>query len=192
MEFLSKILIDKLISNNIIKSEDKEIYIYGFKQLLFMILNLITTVIIGIIFNKVFESILFMIFYTPIRVYAGGYHAKTHIKCYIFSILMLIAVLYILKLNLIKSIILVILLSLISSIIILLLAPIEDSNKPLDDIEKIVYRKRTVRNLIIILIIEIIFFIFNIISFFSCITISLICNAIMLILGKINNLVKNN
>ena len=189
METLAIKFVNRLISSSIIKKEDAEIYIYGFKEIVFVALNLITTIFIGLIFNKIFEVILFMITYIPIRVYAGGYHARTKLRCYIFSVLMLISVCYILKLYLLKSYLSIGILAIISSGIILYLAPVEDKNKILDEIEIEVYTKRTIRNLIIVLIVLCITLIFNKINLSACICISLLCNGIMLILGKINNLI---
>ena len=190
MESLTTKFVNKLINSNIIKKEDSEIYSYGFKEMLFITLNIITTLFIGLIFNKIFEIILFMITYSSIRVYAGGYHARTKLRCYIFSVLMLISVCYILKLNLLNSYLLIVILTIISSCIILYLAPVEDKNKPLDKIEIKVYTKRTIRNLIILLIALCITLIFNKINLSACICISLLCNGIMLILGKINNSIR--
>ena len=187
MEVLTQKLISSLIDNNIIKKEDEEIYMYGLNQIVFVTLNLITTIFIGLIFNKIFEVILFMVTYIPIRVYAGGYHARTKLRCYIFSVLMLISVCYILKLNLLNSYLLIVILAIIFSGVILYLAPVEDKNKPLDKIEIEVYTKRTIRNLSLVLIVLCITLIFNKINLSSCICISLLCNGIMLILGKINN-----
>ena len=190
MERLAIKFVNRLISSSIIKKEDAEIYIYGFKEIVFVALNLITTIFIGLIFNKIFEVILFMITYIPIRVYAGGYHARTKLRCYIFSVLMLISVCYILKLYLLKSYLLIVTLAIISSSIILYLAPVEDKNKPLDEIEIEVYTKRTIRNLIVVLIVLCITLIFNKINLSACICISLLCNGVILILGKINNSVR--
>ena len=190
MEVLTQKLISSLIDNNIIKKEGAEIYSYGLKQMIFIALNLITTIFIGLIFNKMFEVILFMVTYIPIRVYAGGYHARTKLKCYIFSVLMLISVCYILKLDLLKSYLSIGILAIISSAIILYLAPIEDKNKTLDEIEIKVYKKRTIRNLVIILIVLCTTLIFNKINLSACICISLLCNGIMLMLGKINNSIR--
>ena len=44
-----------------------------------------------------------MVTYIPIRVYAGGYHARINLRCYIFSVLMLIGVSYTLKFNLLQK-----------------------------------------------------------------------------------------
>lgn len=190
MESLITKFVDILINNNIIKKEDAEIYSYGFKEMIFLLINTITTIFIGLIFNKVFEVILFMITYIPIRVYAGGYHARTKLGCYIFSVLMLISICYTLKLGLLKSYLLIIILSIISSGVILFLAPAPDKNKLLDEIEIKVYKKRAIRNLIIVLSILCITLIFNKMNVSFCICISLLCNGMMLILGKINNSVR--
>ena len=183
MESLTTKFVDMLINNNIIKKEDIEIYSYGFKEMIFIILNIITTLFIGIIFNKIFEIILFMIIYSVIRVYSGGYHARTKLKCYISSVLMLISICYILKLNLLQNKLLIVILTIISSGVILALAPDPDENKPLDEIEIKVYTKRMIRNLIIVLVILCITLIFNKINLSVCICISLIANVLMLILG---------
>lgn len=188
MDFLTKQFVNKLVSSNLIKKEDIEIYSYGFKEMLFIILNLITTLVIGILFNKILEIIVFMITYISIRIYAGGYHARTKLKCYIFSVLMLIIVCYILKTELLNNRLLIIISTIIASYIILSLAPVEDENKPLDKIEIKVYTKKTIRNFIIILICLLLTLMFNKINFSFCIGISLLSNAAMLIIGKINNL----
>lgn len=190
MERLAIKFVNRLISSSIIEKEDAEIYIYGFKEMVFVALNLITTIFIGLIFNKIFEVILFMITYIPIRVYAGGYHARTKLRCYIFSVLMLISVCYILKLYLLKDYLLIVILAIISSSIVLYLAPVEDENKLLDEIEIKVYTKRTIRNLVITLIALCITLIFNKINLSACICISLLYNTLMLIFGKVNNSIR--
>lgn len=192
MEALTSKFVNRLINNNIIKKEDAEIYSYGFKEMIFIILNLITTLFIGALFNKVFEIILFMIMYIAIRVYSGGYHARTKLKCYMFSILMLTSVCYILKINLLQSNFLVVILAIISSILILFLAPVEDENKPLDEIEIKIYTKRTIRNLIIVFSVLSITLIFNKINLSACICISILCNGLVLLVGKINNSIRHS
>lgn len=51
-----------------------------------VLLNLISTIVIGVIASNVFESIAFFVFYIPLRSYAGGYHASTPRRCYFISI----------------------------------------------------------------------------------------------------------
>ena len=80
MKELTNRLILTLISRNIIKEDDKEIHIYGFNQILFIMLNLIIILIIGISFNMLFETIIFMVIYI-IRIYAGGYYVRFMCLC---------------------------------------------------------------------------------------------------------------
>ncbi len=87
------------------------------------------------------------------------------------------------KIKFIQNNLLIIVLSIISSVIILALAPIEDENKPVDELEIKVYTKRTIRNLSLVLIVLCITLMFNKINLSACICISLLCNGIMLILG---------
>lgn len=80
--------------------------------------------------------------YAPLRSYAGGYHAQTDTRCYFYSILLMITVLLAMRYLIITNFICIIIL-LISLTIVITLAPVEDPNKPLDNIEQVVYKKRT-------------------------------------------------
>lgn len=142
----------KLQENNSISSEQYEICRFGFQQGLTILLNAVTVMVIGAVMKELWQAILFMALYAPLRSNAGGYHARTATRCYVYSILLMIAVLLAMKYLLIPTFICIIAL-VISCAVILLLAPVEDANKPLDDIEQVVYRKRTY----VIMAIEIVF-----------------------------------
>lgn len=139
----SEKITDSLIHNEVIAIEDRDIYCYGIQQGLVAALNFITTLIIGCLCGMFFESIIYMISYIPLRHYAGGFHAKTPIRCYVFSIFMLFSVLLAMRwVNLSSSICsLIIFLSLF---FIGIFAPVADHNKPLDQMEHKVYHKRSI------------------------------------------------
>lgn len=132
----------KLQENNSISSEQYEICRFGFQQGLTILLNAVTVIVIGAVMKELWQAILFMALYAPLRSNAGGYHARTATRCYIYSILLMIAVLLAMKYLFIPTFICIIAL-VISCAVILILAPVEDANKPLDDIEQVVYKKRT-------------------------------------------------
>lgn len=132
---------DVLVQNAVISSEEKELFIFGLQQGLIMILNVITSILIGYLFGMVWQSIVFMITYIPLRSYVGGYHARTQLRCYLFSIVLMSLVLWGIKLIPWTSFICVIV-SILIGIIIFIFAPRADENKPLDEIETIVFRKR--------------------------------------------------
>lgn len=173
---------DRLCKQDIIEDADKELYVYGFNMLLTVSLNIISTIIIGLLFGMVFESIAFLVAYIPLRSYAGGYHARTPLRCYIISLLLIVLILLTLRL-IRESVLALFVLSTIGTIICVTMSPVEDVNKPLDEAEIKVYRKKAMIILaaeIIILIISI----FALMKLAAVISTSLALEGIMLILGK--------
>ena len=84
---------DVIIENNLSKTNDREIIIYGLITGIEIIFNIFTTMILGFIFGLVFESLVFLIAFSMIRTYAGGYHCVKAINCYLFSSTIVISVL---------------------------------------------------------------------------------------------------
>jgi len=151
-------LSDFFEQNDIIKSEEKELFTYGLQQGFIMIINIISSILVGLLFHMVWESIIFLIAYIPLRSYAGGYHARTHVRCYILSIGIIGAVLWGIKFfewtnfNCLIT-------ALVGGIIIFLLAPRGDVNKPLDELEIVVYKSRA-RRILLVEVLLILFFMF--------------------------------
>ena len=135
-EVLSERVTGWLLANEAIPREDKEIYRYGIQQGMIALVNLGTTMIIGMVFGRLLESILFMAAYMPLRSFAGGYHAKTAVRCYFFSIAMMSAVLWVMRCVTYVTLVCGFL-TVVSGSIIWFLVPVEDRNKPLDDVEKV-------------------------------------------------------
>ena len=139
---LSRKIVNDLTRSDIVKAEDAEIYIYGINQILMYSINISSALIIGLIFGKFFEAAVFIVAYCSLRSFAGGYHAKTPLRCYVFSVIMLIIVLVGIKyLYLTEWMYYVVLLA--AALVVIVLSPVEDKNKPLDEIEYRVYKKRT-------------------------------------------------
>lgn len=146
MELLARLagkIGNNLVHSGVIKEEDAEIYIYGINQILTSVLNVSSALIIGLIFGVFTEVAIFMAAYIPLRSFAGGYHAKTPLRCYIFSVIMLIIVSIGMKCISIEEWIYYVILAAAASVV-LILAPVEDRNKTLDEIERKVYKKRTI------------------------------------------------
>ncbi|MDF2512319.1 MAG: accessory protein regulator protein [Herbinix sp.] len=183
------LLIDKIgnrfVRDGIIAEEDKELYTYGMQQGVLILLNIISSIIIGIIFNMVWQSVVFLMAYMPLRSYAGGYHAKTQFRCYLVSQFIIVVALVGMReiqwtsLMALSSVI-------ISTCIIFLLTPVEDANKPLDASEKIVYKKKTRRILLLETNITLAFWFINKEISVCCIMVFIILS-IMLLLGILNN-----
>lgn len=185
MNLLNKIT-DRLIVNEAIRAEERELYEYGLQQGLLIIVNMLTTIVIGFLFKMVWQSILFMVVYIPLRSFAGGYHAKTQSRCYFFSILLTASVLLAIKLipgtnfNVIG-------LALTAGIIIYVLAPVEDANKPLDETETAVYKKWTRVILAVELCTMLLMVVLRVSGVSLCISISMFALSVMLVIGKVKN-----
>ncbi len=184
-DFISK-FVDNLILNNIANHEDRENIIYGLKIGIQSLINTITTLILGICFNLVLESLIFLILYSIIRTYTGGYHCKNEITCYFFSSAIIIIVLLFQKYNL-MSVNFTYYIMIIGSILILSIAPIGDYNKPLEEIEKKVYGKKVRLILLTNIIIFLICVFFMIEVVYENIALAIIMVSVTLVFGKIKN-----
>lgn len=184
---ISNNIAEQLIENGTIDSENREIYSYGVEQALVMLMNIITTLVIGFCFGMIWQSIIFMIIYLPLRSFAGGYHASTVLRCYMFGIILTITYLcinkYIPDTDFVISIITV-----IASVILFMLAPVETNNKPLDHTELSMYKKRTRIILLSDICIITILLAFDLNSIALCIGIALLVLSFMVILGKVNQI----
>ncbi len=173
---------DLMVQNEIISSEDREIYEYGLKQGIILLVNILTTLLIGFVFNKTTETIVFLAAYIPLRVYAGGYHARTQIGCYVFSIVMIISVLLAIEFIPWTNFICIII-SMVAALIIFFLSPVEDTNKPLDAAEVKVYGKKARIILGLELGVLILLMTFGMKSVVVSMVISLIALSFMVVLG---------
>lgn len=124
-----------------IEREKQELYAYAMEILLSSILHFLTTVVIGLLFDMVIESLLLFIAFSVIRRFAGGFHASTHLRCYFTSIAAIIIMLFFIRtVTEWNNDIAFYLILLIADVIIWFASPIESHNKPLSDKEKKVFK----------------------------------------------------
>ncbi len=141
IERISEKITDNMIAKKLIAPEEKEIYLFGMKQLITSIINIVSLLTIGILMRMPVEAVVFVSGFSMIRKYAGGFHMAAPITCYFTTCAVMFAVLYILScINFHLSL----LLYAVSSVIVFMLAPVESFNKPLDEIEKLIYREKAV------------------------------------------------
>jgi len=188
IQLISNRITDKLIENGTIVNEDRELYVYGLQQGFIMLINIITTIIIGVIFGMFWQSIVFLIAYIPIRSYAGGYHARTQLRCYFISTLIIIMALLGMRMIMWTNFY-CLLTAFLSSIIIIILAPVEDTNKPLSQKEKQVYRKMTIIILGVLFNLIILFQVLGQFQISVSITMAILVLGFMVVFGNVRNVV---
>ncbi|HEZ7986803.1 MAG TPA: accessory gene regulator B family protein [Ruminococcus sp.] len=186
LERLSQKFAGKLISAGIISETDADVYVYGFFQLAMMLLNIVTTLLLGVLFQLLIPCIVLNLSYIPLRMNAGGHHADSPMKCYINSTIMIAALLAVIKWIPIHPAISAVLFAL-SGIVTWILAPVEAENNPWDDTEKLVYRRQAK----VILVIETILFAVSLIFMkgwvIETIMLGVFTESLMLLIGVLKN-----
>lgn len=189
MELLARLagkIGNNLVQSNVIEAEDIEIYIYGINQILTSVLNVSSALIIGLIFDVFTEVAVFMAAYIPLRSFAGGYHAKTPLRCFVFSVMMLIVVSIGLKyLHIAELIYYAVLVA--ATLVVLVLSPVQDRNKPLDEIEHKVYKRRTILIAAVELTFSMLLKLLMLDALFIATAYSFVVLSFMLVAGKVKN-----
>ena len=184
-------LVVKLIEDGAIEEEDREIYEYGFHHGIITLVNIALTLLIGICMKMFVETILFMVAYIPLRTYAGGFHAKTQFRCFIYSNLIVVLILVFSKI-LADYMLIVLGIGIVATGIIIFFAPVEDQNKPLDEIEVQVYGKKARKILLFDILLAGVLMFFSYELGTATIIVSISMLAIFLVAGYIKNyLIKN-
>ena len=142
MKNISSGIADMLWTQGIIQEDDIDKCKYGIDLFISSFLEIISILVIAAILGNFIETVLLFVFFIPLRIYAGGYHADAKLKCYFISLVMY-GFSYTLA-NITPSEIFVLINvigTLFSLIIVLIKAPIIHINKNVNDIERRNYRK---------------------------------------------------
>lgn len=159
---------------------------YGLYILSSKIIFTVAIVIVGIVFGELVSILLFTLFYTPLRSYAGGIHAGTPSRCFVLSLVMLTLVAAVNKYVFIPQYISYIVLTL-SFVAVIILSPVETPNKPLDETEKKVYGRKTKIIALIEAVVGVICEVLSYETVLNNLMFAFFVISIMLVLGKLEN-----
>ena len=136
---LSKVIADFLLHKNIIPETEIDVYIYGYETVILGIIDFFIVLAVGFIFNKIITMLIFFAMFISVRLYPGGYHANTVLKCKVVFVLICISLVFLSEFKF--PYYLYILMMLLYVITSFFLAPIENYNKPLTSEEQMKYRR---------------------------------------------------
>lgn len=74
-----------LLKNHVIQDNMRGIYIYGFELFWSTFLCVASILSLGILFGYWRSAFVFLLFFMPIRMVAGGYHAKSYGACFVLT-----------------------------------------------------------------------------------------------------------
>lgn len=136
---LSKSIADFLLKKDVVSESEIDIYVYGYEMIILSFIDLCIVVSIGLIFEELFAMLTFFAVFVSVRIYTGGYHANTVLRCKSVFTMISLSIIFLLKLK--YPLLLYILILSLFMITCIYLAPVENSNKPLDKSEQMKYRK---------------------------------------------------
>lgn len=173
-------LADVLVEEKITKEEDRDNIVHGLISGCAMLINILTTLTIGIFLGLWIESLIFLITFSFIRTYAGGYHCKKAMNCYFVSSGMTVLVLLMMKM-ISQEYYLMIGGSFlcISLPILFYLVPVETKTKPLDEVEQRYFRKKAMLHLSLECVAIFLLFMFKLDAFAYVICLGITMSAIL-------------
>ena len=139
---LSTLISDQFVKHNIIPKDAKDVYTYGGEITISSIIGFLITLAIGLLFDSLINAMIFYVIFISLRSMTGGYHASTYLKCNIvFSSISLFTLLFSKAASHIQLSVGIITLFFLPAVAIFLwLAPIENSNKPIEKKKRIYWK----------------------------------------------------
>jgi accessory gene regulator B len=149
-------------SKNAYGLEKIRIYKYGFELLISTVINLLGILFISVLMDAFLGAVFFCAAFVPLRLSAGGYHAKRHWTCISgFMAVFLVFAAFSTYTSTGKTLIYQLTAITTSLILVLLLSPVQAVNKPLKDEQRKRQRKRSIIIACVNLAIVVLIFIFD-------------------------------
>lgn len=174
--------VEKLKESGTIAEEDRELFVYGFFLIYSNLMAMAITLLSGVAFGAVWESVFFYCMFTPLRNFAGGIHAHTEAACNVATTVVLTG--SVLLMRTMKSIGLVplyIVVILFSAVVVIVLSPMDSEGKRLTDKEKTCYKRKSVFITIVILIVGVVSLPFRFSAAFYAAVASITLEALLLL-----------
>lgn len=192
-EYNMQLLVGKILSfvmkSRSVDDEEKDLLAFGIEQGLFLLLNFITMIVIGIWCGMIWQITVFTFSYLLLRSYVGGYHARTQVQCYIISQAIVVLFLFLIVCSRNWDVLGIGVLWLLSTGVIVAISPVEDKNKPLDDVEKRVYRRRSLLLLVGWSVVTLVLRFLGLTEASNAVVLAIALCGIMALLGKIKFIV---
>ena len=91
---MTKWLSHRMVERGIIKEEEQELYQFGIRNGMILLLNVVTALVIGLLTEQLAVVAVFTLSFMVLRSYTGGYHSDSRIFCYLGSNLVLLVPVY--------------------------------------------------------------------------------------------------
>ncbi|WIV11590.1 accessory gene regulator B family protein [Proteiniborus sp. MB09-C3] len=140
----------KMKDNNAIDEENMDMYVFGIEILLITIIKYLGLFIISLLLGVVKEAIAFTLAFSMLRIQAGGVHLESFWQCFVITNIITFSFIFLSKaLPISHTPLYSVIMLIISAILVLAFAPVDTENKRLNELEKKLYKKRSIYVIII-------------------------------------------
>ena len=172
-----------LIRNNVISGDDFPIYKYGLELLISSIIETVVICVLGSIAFTLFDAVIFIVCFVLLRSFSGGFHAKSYLRCTVYSTVTFCSVALAAK-YLHLGLITLSVISIIDLAVIMVFAPVENPAKPIENDQK--PKLRMISTLVCIAFIVVSFVLYCLgIGYSAIIVYSITSVCILVILGRV-------
>lgn len=188
MEMILNKVMTFLSKDNDFSDDEAEVVRYGLEIMITRAIFAVVIVVVGLLMRCFWKSAVFAVSFTLLREY-GGYHAETRKKCFMLSILTLVASLSIIKLAESFQILTLSLgiVAFISAIYILLKAPIDTPNKRFDEDDVKIFGRKARLLTVVLLVAAILLWVLKLSDFTYTVLTGIIVQAYLMLKGQISN-----
>ena len=169
------------------EEEKREIIKFGIERGKILLFSSAGIVLLGYLFNVPKESVAFLFSLYFLRIYAGGYHAKTQTRCLVLSAMIVCIGFGSIKYLSGWSKDILFFGALMAGSIVWKLAPVENQNKLLDDVEKKEYAKKARIVLLCQVSVLVWTYYFDCTEVFMGVVLAVVITAVGVVGGKIQN-----
>ena len=78
-------LADQCCERAVLKEQDVDVFLYGMDLFLFYVLSIGTFVIVGALTATLPAVLCVLLCFIPLQSFGGGYHANTHLRCFLLT-----------------------------------------------------------------------------------------------------------
>lgn len=129
---IALVIADFFVSKDVITEEEEEVCAYGMELIISGIISIALVLIIGLITGNIWYAVVYNVMMVLIRIYTGGYHADTHMRCNVCYCMTFLISIVLLRVQMyIKTELAIWIIALAGYLIIVLNAPLEHHNKKL-------------------------------------------------------------
>lgn len=185
IESVASRFVGSLVKNQRIAKDRESIYRYSAIITIESSINIISTLLIGLLFGRFFENICFFLVFKFLRKFSGGLHASKFTTCYVISTVSNVAVMVLLNvMDVFSTYLLALIVEFIALLVAVAFAPIANKNKSISIKEHKVFKGIVSITCVLLVISSLVLTKYNVEFVFS-ICLAMALNSLLILIEKI-------